>query len=347
MADIGETVRFYQRIHNSGRAEVDFLEFTRSVERASGERAVGKSVGRHLEPVRFGQVPHLNYASTSVAGIVEREKTHVLVNFLGLWGPNGPMPLAASEYVFNRSHNCYDQTLRRFADIIHHRFIGLYYRAWKANEQAIGFDKKNGGLIARTCDALAGWSASGSSLPQYASCAFGSAFGSAVKSRDGLSMILNGALGLPVRIVERIESSAAIPVDSRGRLGVRGVSELGRSVQLGSRFRTCTRKFVVQSEVVDYARAAKFFPGLKGGRMLVDFVQSYLDRPLEWDLRLELRTDSLPPPLVSGVRQLGQSLWLGRPKGETTEVVLGMSRLAETQHVRKRSVRTVQDATGT
>lgn len=331
-------MRFYQRIHNGRRAEVDFLELVRRIERASGERAVGKSVGRHLEPVRFGQVPHLNYASTAVAGIVERERPHVLVNFLGLWGPNGPMPLASSEYVFSRSHNSYDQTLRRFADIVHHRFIGLYYRAWKANEQAIGFDKANGGLIARICDALTGWATAGSSLPQYASCAFGAAFGSAVKSRDGLSTILNGALGLPVRIIERIESAAAIPADSRGRLGVRGVSELGRSVQLGSRFRTRTRKFAVQSEVVDYARAAKFFPDMKGGRALVDVVQSYLDRPLEWDLRLEFRTVSLPPPLVSGVRQLGRSLWLGRPVGKTTEVVIGMSRLAETRHARKSGI---------
>ena len=331
-------MRFYQRIHNGGRAEVDFLELVRRIERTSGERAVGKSVGRHLEPVRFGQVPHLNYASTAVAGIVERERPHVLVNFLGLWGPNGPMPLAASEYVFSRSHNCYDQTLRRFADIVHHRFIGLYYRAWKANEQAIGFDKANGGLIARTCDALAGWATVGSSLPRHASCAFGAAFGSAVKSRDGLSTILNGALGLPVRIIERIESTAAIPADSRGRLGVCGVSELGRSVQLGSHFRTRTRKFAVKSEVVDYARAAKFFPGLKGGRMLVNLVQSYLDRPLEWDLRLELRTDSLPPPLVSGVRQLGRSLWLGRPRNPKTEVIIGMSRLAEARHLRANHV---------
>ena len=331
-------MRFYQRIHNGGRAEVDFLEFVRRIERAARERAIGKSVGRHLEPVRFGQVPHLNYASTAVAGIVERERPLVLVNFLGLWGPNGPMPLAASEYVFGRSHNCYDQTLRRFADIVHHRFIGLYYRAWKANEQAIGFDKPGGGLIARTCDALAGWATAGSSLPQYASCAFGAAFGSAVKSRDGLSTILNGALGFPVSIVERIESAAAIPADSRGRLGVRGVSELGRSVQLGSRFRTCTRKFAVKSEVVDYARAAKFFPGLRGGCALVDLVQSYLDRPLEWDLRLELRTATLPPPLVSGVRQLGRSLWIGRPHGPKTEVVLGMSRLAEARRLRANHV---------
>lgn len=335
MAAIGETVRTYQRIHNGGRSEVDFLEFIRRVEFASGERMVGKSAGRQTEPVRFGQVPHLNYASTTVAEIVEREKLHVLVNFLGLWGPNGPMPLEASAYVHNRSHNCYDQTLRRFADIIHHRFIGLYYRAWKANELAIGFDKGSGGLIAGICDALAGKSCEGTSLPPFTASAFGAQFGTAVKSRDGLEFILSKMLDMPFRIVEKVQSVALIPGNSRGCLGCVGVSELGRSIQLGSHFRTRTRKFILHVGAVDFARAEKLFPGMKGGRMLVELVQSYLDRPLEWDLRLKLRASSLPPPIMGGVRQLGRSLWLGRPSGDTTTIVIGLSRLAEARHARK------------
>lgn len=335
MAGIGETVRYYQRIHGGGRSEVDFLELVRRVEFASGERMVGKSAGRRTEPIRFGQVPHLNYASTAVAELVEREKLHVLVNFFGLWGPNGPMPLETSAYVYNRSHNCYDQTLRRFADIIHHRFIGLYYRAWKANELAVGLDKGPRGLVARICDALAGKSCQGTSLPPFTASAFGAQFGTAVKSRDGLGFILSRMLGVPLRIVEKVLSVSDIPEDCRGRLGRPGVSELGRSVQLGSRFRTCTRKFVLNVGVIDFASATQLFPGMKGGTELVDVVQSYLDRPLEWDLRLELRTDSLPPPQLGQSCQLGRSIWLGRPKGETTEVVIGMSRLAETQHARK------------
>ena len=335
MAGIGETVRYYQRIHGGGRSEVDFLELVRRVEFASGERMVGKSAGRRTEPIRFGQVPHLNYASTSVAEIVEREKLHVLVNFFGLWGPNGPMPLETSSYVHNRSHNCYDQTLRRFADIIHHRFIGLYYRAWKANELAVGLDKGPNGLLARICDALAGRPCRGTSLPQFTASAFGSQFGTAVKSCDGLGFILSRMSGLPLRIVEKVQSVASLPEDCRGRLGRAGVSELGRSIQLGSQFCTRTRKFLLHVGIVDFASAVPLFPGMKGGSMLVDVVQSYLDRPLEWDLRLELRTSSLPPPLVCGVRQLGRSLWLGRPNGDATEVVIGMSRLAEARHARK------------
>ena len=334
MAVIGDTARFYQRLHGSGRCEVDFLEFIRRVEAVTGERLVGKSVAGRTEPVRFGQVPHLNYASTAVAEIVEREKLHVLVNFFGLWGPNGPMPLEASSYVHNRSHNCYDQTLRRFADIIHHRFIGLYYRAWKANEQGVGFDKPTGGLIAKVCDSLAGSACQGTSLPRFTAAAFGMLFGNAVKSRDGLETILNEVFRLPIRVVEKMPTEVSIPADCRGRFGTPGVSELGRSIQLGSRFRTCTRKFRVRTEPVEFARAAQLFPGLTGGSMLVELIQSYLDRPLEWDLELRLHTSSLPPPLVTGERQLGRSVWLGRPRDRETGLTIGMSRLAEAQHAR-------------
>ena len=61
--------------------------------------------------------------------------------FFGLLGVNGPMPLEFTDYVFQRSHNYYDQTWRRFLDIINHRFLTLFYRAWAENEQAVSFDR--------------------------------------------------------------------------------------------------------------------------------------------------------------------------------------------------------------
>lgn len=336
MGSLSDSVRYYQRIHNSGRNEVDFFELIRRVERVSGERMVGKSAGRQSEPVRFGQVPHLNYASTAIAEIVEREKLHVLVNFFGLWGPNGPMPLAASEYVHNRSHNCYDQTLRRFADIIHHRFIGLYYRAWKANELAISLDKGENGFLHRICNSLAGNACEGTHLPPHTASAFGSQFGTSVKSRVGLTCMLMRFFSLPFKLEEKVVSVDDIPADSRSRLGLSGVSELGRSIQLGSRFLTKTRKFVLSVDSIDFKKGETLFPGMKGGRQLVELVQSYLNRPLEWDLKLGFNTASLPAPILSGGCQLGRSLWLGTPRGERAEVVLGMSRLAEARHQRYR-----------
>lgn len=335
MGGISDTVRYYQRIHSGGRSEVDFFEFVRRVEAASGERMVGKSAGRLTEPVRFGQVPHLNYASTAIAEIMEREKLHILVNFFGLWGPNGPMPLAASEYVHNRAHNCYDQTLRRFADIIHHRFLGLYYRSWKVNELAVSLDKGSGGFIPRICDALTGSACRGTDLPTHTAAAFGSQFGLSVKSMDGLKFILSRVFGLPFHITEKVVSESNIPEDCRSRLGRGGVSELGCSVQLGSRFRTRTRKFVLLVKDVDFDAVVQFFPGMPGGRQLVELVQAYLDRPLEWDLKLNLRTASLPAPVLNGSHQLGRAFWLGRSHGEHTDVVLGMSRLAEARHAHK------------
>ena len=43
------------------------------------------------------------------------------VNFFGLLGPNGPLPLHLTEYARDRLRNSDDPTMARFLDLFHHR----------------------------------------------------------------------------------------------------------------------------------------------------------------------------------------------------------------------------------
>ena len=63
------------------------------------------------------------------------------VNFLGLFGPNGPMPVHITEYARERQLNAHDPTLVGFLDLFHHRILSLFYRAWAVNQKAADLDR--------------------------------------------------------------------------------------------------------------------------------------------------------------------------------------------------------------
>ena len=74
---------------------------------------------------------HDAVAPTAVVGIEPRGHRLtplVRVLSLGLFGPNGPLPLHITEYVRDRIRNQNDPTLVAFADIFHHRILSLFVR---------------------------------------------------------------------------------------------------------------------------------------------------------------------------------------------------------------------------
>ena len=65
------------------------------------------------------------------------------VNFLGLVGPLGVLPIYYTELVANRLQ-ARDYTLRDFLDIFHHRLISLFYRAWQKYRYMVPYEQGEG-----------------------------------------------------------------------------------------------------------------------------------------------------------------------------------------------------------
>ena len=322
--------RFYAKQLRSGKQDPDFFEFIRRLEQISGRHTIGRSSAFQQEPVRFGQMPYLHFPQTSIAEISERERLLIFVYFMGLTGCNGPLPLEFTNYAFQRSHNYYDFTVRRFHDIINHRFIGLFYRAWKAGEQAVELDLDGGGLITDILRFLSGDSCRGSELPPHMDAYWCGIFGNRVKSRAGLEELLNGYFKLPIRIIDQVVFCADIPERCRCLLGKRSTAVLGQTLQLGSRFYSRTRKFIVEIGPVSFEACRFVLPGSQEFNDFTMIVCRYLDRPLEYDLKFILESGTVPHPKLDGHRQLGRDLWLpGSHPGKYVVLVIGASRLME------------------
>lgn len=96
------------------------------------------------DAVRFAQEPSLAFPPVSVSKFVAKSgvrEGRVFVNFLGMLGPNGPLPLHLTDYARDRERNQQDPTLARFLDVFNHRMVSLFYRAWAVNQLPVSFDR--------------------------------------------------------------------------------------------------------------------------------------------------------------------------------------------------------------
>ncbi|MEL7451489.1 MAG: type VI secretion system baseplate subunit TssG, partial [Pseudomonadota bacterium] len=79
---------------------------------------LGRSRRPAEDPVRLGQPPSMNFSVSEIESLeFNPESGRALLNsrFLGLFGPNGPLPLHITEYARDRLHNSRDATFVAFA----------------------------------------------------------------------------------------------------------------------------------------------------------------------------------------------------------------------------------------
>lgn len=343
MEDVGKLVRQASRRLRNGTGAPDFFELVRRIEGSRPDLPrLGKAARPTQENVRFGQTPYLHFPPTEVAEIRQGNgnvEALIMTYFFGLLGVNGPMPLEFTNYVFQRSHNYYDQTWRRFLDIINHRFLTLFYRAWAENEQAVSFDRKNDDKITDIIRSLAGTSSDmlgeNRTFP-YLTANYAEHFGKSVKSRDSLEEILRNILKIDLKIKDFVVSSYDIPKGERCHLGNRRNSVLGESIQLGRSYMSATREFEIETEPVSFTESCKWMPGHSGFNLINRVITAYLDRPLEYSLTFNVVGKTVPTVVFGGRDEgvrLGQGFLIGRPKNdENIKITIRASKIYAKQH---------------
>ena len=343
MEDVGKLVRQASRRLRTGTGAPDFFELVRRIghDRPDLPR-LGKAARPTQENVRFGQTPYLHFPPTEVAEIRQgngNAEALIMTYFFGLLGVNGPMPLEFTDYVFQRSHNYYDQTWRRFLDIINHRFLTLFYRAWAENEQAVSFDRADDDKITDIIRALAGTPSDMFSVNRtfpYLTANFANHFGRFIKSRSSLEEILSHVVKADLKINDFVVSSYDIPKNARCRLGNRETSVLGQNIQLGRTYMSATREFEIEIGPMSFTESIKWMPGTKGFDLINKIVTAYLDRPLGYSLTFIVIGKTVPEVRFEGIDKgvrLGRGFFIGRPEDDkNVKITIEASRIFTKHH---------------
>ena len=299
----------------------DFFQAVRRLECAHRDRPrVGFSSHVAEDPVRFGQVPSLAFAPSTLAEYGKWGKharaPRLAVHFFGLMGANGPMPLHFTEYVRDRELNHDDATVARFLDMFHHRMTSLFYRAWACNQQTVSHDRA--GRHDRWADYVASLFGIGmpslrdrDAVPDPAKLHYAGRLVCHTRHAEGLESILEDFFGVRTEIEQFVGQWLPLPPDSACRLGAsRASGTVGESIVVGSRVWDCQQKFRVRMGPMRFADYQRLLPGGGSLSRLVGWVKNYIGDELQWDAQLVLKKEEIPPLRLGQVGQLGWSTWV-------------------------------------
>lgn len=115
-----------------------FLNLMRRVDAQLCDTPAGSIWQPRMEKFRLGQTPTMTFAPREIAQVSWQDgRLHLSLYSLGLWGPNGPLPLHYTELALNRSESRHDPTLVHFSNIFHHRWLTQFWQAcrwWRAGQ---------------------------------------------------------------------------------------------------------------------------------------------------------------------------------------------------------------------
>ncbi len=297
----------------------DFFAAVRRIECAHLDLPrLGRSIRAAQDPVRFGQEPSLAFAPSTVGGVEWGPGTGVprmLVNFFGLLGPNGPMPLFLTEYVRGRERNASDPTLARFLDVFHHRMTSFFYRSWAASRIAVSHDRRDddrwGGFVGSLFGLGAPSLRDRDAVPDLAKLHYAGRLASGPKHPEGLAGIVGDYFGMPAEIREFVGHWMELPAEYRCRLGAsRATGLLGQTAIVGSRVWDCQQTFRLRLGAMGLAAYTRMLPRGPSFRRLIDWIRNYIGDELTWEVQLVLRKDEVPPVQLGRLGQLGWTTWL-------------------------------------
>lgn len=297
----------------------DFFEAMRRVECAwPALPRLGTATRPADEPVRLGHKPSLDFPPSMLASVepIDGNRLKILGLFLGLYGPQGPLPLHLTEYVHDRMTNSRDDTLASFADIFHHRMLELFYRGWANVRPTVHFDRPQSDQFSTYVAALAGFASpalrNADELPDRAKLYFAGILAAGAKTRAGLESLLSEYLNMPVRIQECIGEWLSIVESERMKLGDRETATLGRSI-LGERVWSAQHKLRIVIGPVDTGELLQYLPGSPSLGRLRAAVMNYLGFEYAWDLQFVIRRSRVPAAKLGQFGHLGWSSWVAPP----------------------------------
>ena len=337
----------------------DFFRAVRLLQCAGADLPrLGTSNSPEQDPVRFGQRPSLAFAPSTLDGLDLGPIPKLFVNFFGMFGPNGPLPLHLTDYAIRRQlgqsvddggddkplpSGRKDNTMVAFMDIFHHRLVSLFFRAWACNQIVVDFDRPQDqrfpfyigssfGLGSETND-YGQFQPHPDPLPVSAKLYYAGRLACQTRNAEGLQAILQDYFGEPVEIQTFQGRWLELPPDSICKLGDSpATGQLGINAIAGSRFWDCQLSFRVRVGPTRFSSFTRFLPGSDSLERLRSWVLNYVGIQYFWDLQIVLAAKDVPDtPLTSNrapqLGRLGWTTWLkSKPFAhDSDDLVLNLS----------------------
>ena len=293
----------------------DYFTVLRHLERTSVDRPrIGDSATRRDEFIQLGQDPFMEFPASNLARVVQSDNKllQVFVKYLGLLGPQGPLPLATTEEAYHYVL-AQDDAFPRFLDVFNHRFIQLFFRAWADSRPIVQHDRPDADRFVAYIGSAIGVGSKPyqnlDSVPDAAKLGFAGLLGSQARCASRLAGAVCGLFNVKAEVEEFIGTRLALEATEWTLVGQR-LSRLGEDVLLGRNVFSVQDKIRMRIFTKSLAQYIRFLPTGDLCEPLADLVFFYNGEQLDWDVELAIPAGAAEPVRLGTFGQLGWTSWM-------------------------------------
>jgi type VI secretion system protein ImpH len=306
----------------------DFYQAVRLLEMLHPERAPVGEGRAAKEAVRFCSAISLSFPATDVAAVENPERPVMTVNFMGLAGALGPLPLPFTERILDRLREK-DTALRDFLDLFNHRLISLVYRVRRVHRVGIEWGSPETHRFATSLFSILGLETAGLrgrlGVPDRALLRYAGLLCRHPRSTSVLRTILSDFFGVPVADEQFLGAFRTFDEDQWTLLGEGGQNQaLGQTARLGTELWDQHAGVALRLGPLTWAAYQDLLPGQPGFMALGQLTRFYLGPLFDFTVRLQVRGEEVEPGGLHAEEgpRLGWTSWLtlGRPLRGPIEV---------------------------
>jgi len=269
-------------------------------------RPVGEFSKPDEEAVHFRANPRLSFPASQIQSLELREDAppEMMVNFMGLTGPSGVLPLTYSELILERAR-AKDTSFADFLDIFNNRLVALFYRAWQKSRFPAKYapakepdgepDRFTGylmDLVGLGTDGLAGRQ----EIADEALLHYASLVGMQSRSAAALEQIIGDYFDVPVEVEQF--SGCWYTLDRATQCEMSGDESpsvrIGGGAVVGDAIWDRQGRVRVRIGPLTLARYREFLPDGGSHEALRSLVRFFGNGCLDFELQLVLKADEVP-----------------------------------------------------
>jgi len=295
---------------------------------------IGEGSEPGKETVRFkSQVSH-DFPASQISEIQKGSRSHwpieMGVNFLGLAGCLGPLPIPYTELILERAWYK-DTALKDFLDIFNHRLVSLLYRVRKIHRIGFDFKPPHKGHFVRYFFSLMGMGTVGLKdrmrLHDRALLNYTQLLAQQPRSMTGLEIILTDYFKVKIKGNQYCGHWHHLEDDQITQIGVSGENQvLGHNAVIGTKAWDQQGKFELVLGPLSLSEFLDFLPSGRTFTPLYQLTRFYVGGEYEFDLVLILKAGKIPESRMGSTDgpRLGWTSWLktGKQEKETGRVRL-------------------------
>jgi type VI secretion system protein ImpH len=302
----------------------EFFQAVSLLERLLPDRApVGEFEDPRDEIVRFRTATSVAFPASEIQAFEAAPDgvgpPRMTVNFMGLTGPQGLLPLVYSLYIAERQR-ARDYAPKEFLGIFEHRALSLFYRAWERSHVAVTHGRGKRDWLTRHLLDLVGLGTEGladrAQVRDDALLFYAGLLGIGSRPAVALEQLLTDYFGVPAEVQQCV--GAWYPLDLSTQCALdddhgSASTQLGLGAVAGDELWDPQSRVRVRLGPLTRAQYDRFLPGGAAHEELRALTRFFANDQLDFEIQLVLVRDDVPSCTLGGDDAdlpLGWCTWL-------------------------------------